>query len=141
MLGLGHLIVGDYRGANFSFRTAGPSDGLSSNDRMLGHAFHISGNVTKNGVTKPFVALLDVEPDSSVIGAVFEDIVTETSTETLAITFLPTDIYENDTPFDGVDFFALPETAGSIEILPGSTAHNVIRRAIQTHDHYSVVSQ
>jgi hypothetical protein len=140
-LGNATLIVGDYRGANFAFRAAGAGDQLAVGDRLLGHAFHVWGTVTKDGTTKPLVAVLDIEPDASVVGAVFEHVVRESSGETLAIQFLPTDPYENDTPFDGVDYFTLPETAGSIEILPGSTAHNIIRRAIQTHDHYAVVAQ
>lgn len=140
-LGTGHLIVGDYHGANFTFRAASAADGIAATDPMLGHAFHITGTATKNGVTKPFDALLDVELDTSVVGALFEDKVAEASTETLAIQFLPTDPYENDTPFDGVDFFTLPETAGTLEVRPGSAAHNVIRRAIQTHDHYAVVAK
>ena len=100
-----------------------------------------TGTVTKGGISKPFVAVLDVEPDSAVIGAVFEATITERSTETLALQFVPADPIEADTPFDGVDFFTLAETAGRIEILPGSTPHNLIRRAIQTHDHYAVVAQ
>jgi hypothetical protein len=140
-LGNGTLIVGDYHGANFSFRAAGIADALPANDRLLGHTFHITGTVMKNGTTQPFDAVLDVEPDSQVVGAVFEDVITETSTEALALEFYPTDPYELDTAFDGIDFFQLPETAGSLEIAPGSTAHNFLRRTIQTHDHYAVIAR
>jgi hypothetical protein len=73
-----------------------------------------------------------------VIGARFEDAITAQSTETLAIHFYPTDPYEDDTAFDTIDFFALPAIEGAIQIRPGDAAHNVIRRAIQTHDHYGV---
>jgi hypothetical protein len=141
LLGNGTLIVGDYHGANFAFRAAGAEDLLPAGDPLLGHTFHVVGTVSKGGTTKPFSAVLDVEVDAEVIGAPFEDVVTELSTETLALEFYPTDPYEGDTPFDGVDFFQLPETAGAIAIAPGSTAHNIIRRAIQTHDHYAVVAQ
>lgn len=140
-LGTATLIVGDYHGANFAFRAAGADDALANGDPLLGHTFHVTGTASKDGTSKPFVAVLDVEPDSAVIGAVFEHTIAETSTETLVLEFFPTDPYENDTPFDGVDYFALPDTAGTIEIRPGSTAHNLIRRAIQTHDHYAVVAQ
>jgi hypothetical protein len=141
-LGDGTLLVGDYRGANFAFRGADGRDALAAADPLLGHAFHITGTVGKDGATKPFDAVLDVEPDAAVVGAVFEDVITEASDETLAIAFLPTDPTEGDTAFDGVDFFALPATpAGAIEIRPGSAAHNIIRRAVQTHDHYSVIPQ
>lgn len=139
-LGVGTLIVGDYHGANFAFRAATATD-VATDDPLLGHAFHLVGTVAKDGTTKPFTALLDVEADTAVIGAVFEDTITEQSTETLAIEFLATDPFEGDTAFDGIDFFTLPETAGTIEILPGSTTHNILRRAIQTHDQYAVVAQ
>ena len=142
VLGEGTLIVGAYRGANFAFRGADARDELDAADPLLGHTFHLTGQVTQGATTKPFDAVLDVEPDAAVIGAVFEDVITETSTETLAIGFQPIDPAEQDTAFDGVDFFALPEAPdGGIEIRPGSPAHNIIRRAIQTHDHYSVIAQ
>ncbi|MBX3156072.1 MAG: hypothetical protein KF773_08730 [Deltaproteobacteria bacterium] len=138
-LGLGRLIVGDYQGANFAIRAASARDGLAANDPLVGHAFHLTGTITKDATTRPFDALLDVEPDTSVIGAVFHDVITEASTETLALEFYPTDPVEGDTPFDGVDYFTLPTTAdGAIAIRPGQPEHNIIRRAIQTHDQYGV---
>ncbi|HVK85684.1 MAG TPA: hypothetical protein VM513_16305 [Kofleriaceae bacterium] len=140
-LGTATLVAGDYHGANFALRAATGADGLDAADPLLGHTFHLEGTVGKDGTTRPFVAVLDVEPDTTVIGAVFEDEITETSTETLAVEFLAADPFEGDTPFDTIDFFTLPETAGRIEILPGSTTHNILRRAIQTHDQYAVVAQ
>lgn len=142
VLGDGTLLVGDYHGANFAFRAADARDNLPAGDPLLGHTFHITGTITKAGTTRPFDAVFDVEPGAQIIGAVFEDTVTEASAETLAMTFYPTDPSEHDTAFDGVDFFALPTTAsGAIEIRPGSAEHNVIRRTIQTHDHYGVLPQ
>ena len=138
-LGLGTLLVGDYRGANFAIRAADASD-VAAGDPLLGHAFHVTGTVTKAGTTRPFDATLDVEPDTQVIGLPFEDSITKASTETLAIGFSPTDPNEQDTAFDGVDFFA-DSASGAIEIRPGSVSHNIIRRTIQTHDHYGVVAQ
>ena len=141
-LGTGTLLAGDYFGANFVFRGADARDALPAGDPLAGHAFHITGTITKDATTRPFDAVLDVEPGARVVGAVFEGRITEASTETLAIAFFATDPNEGDTTFDGVDFFTLPTTpAGTIEIRPGGTAHNVIRRAIQTHDHYSVLPQ
>lgn len=141
-LGQGTLLAGDYFGANFVFRSAGARDALPAGDPLDGHAFHITGTITKDAMTWPFDAVLDVEPGARVVGAVFEDRITETSTETLAISFFATDPNEQDTAFDGVEFSTLAATpAGTLEIRPGSTAHNIIRRAIQTHDHYSVLPQ
>ncbi len=137
-LGMGTLIVGDYQGANFTFRAATADDNVPA---LTGHAIHLAGTIAKDGTTRPFDLLIDVEVDTAIIGAVFEDVITETSTESLAIAFYPTDPYENDTPFDTVDFFALETTAaGAIEIRPGSPTHNLIRRVMTTHDHYGVTA-
>lgn len=139
-LGVATLVVGEYLGANFTYRAAGTDDGLAVGDPLLGHTFDLVGTIAKQGTTKPFHAVLDVEPDSAMIGAVFESVITETSTATLTLVFDPMDT-EGDTAFDGIDFFELPETSGALEITPGSAAHNILRRTIQTHDHYAVVSQ
>jgi hypothetical protein len=141
-LGDGTLLVGDYQGANFVFRPADTRDGLAAGDPLDGHAIHITGTIERDAMSVPFDAVLDVEPGARVVGAVFEDTVTEASTETLAIAFLPTDPNEGDTAFDGVDFFTLPVTpAGTLEIRPGDPAGNILRRTLQTHDHYSVLPQ
>lgn len=138
-LGDASLITGDYHGANFAIRAADEGDGLAAGDPLLGHAFHLTGTITKGATARPFEAVLDVEPDTAVIGAVFDARITETTIGTLAVAFLPTDPFEADTVFDGVDFDALPGAA--IAIRPGDTAHNIIRRAIQTHDHYAITAR
>ena len=129
------MFVGNYTGANFAIRNAATTDAMVADDPLLGHSFHLTGTVTRDGVTRDFDAVLDVESDTRVIGAKFDDAITSASTETLAIQFLPTDPYELDTAFDGIDFFAL-----SPQIRPGDAAHNILRRAIQTHDHYGVTT-
>jgi hypothetical protein len=139
-LGIGELITGDYFGANFAIRAATASDGLVADDPLLGHAFHLTGTLTKDGTTKSLDAVLDVEADTSVIGAVFDDVIAGTETSPLAIQFFATDPYEADTAFDGVDFFQ--GVAGdAIQIRPGDVAHNIIRRVIATHDHYGVTKE
>lgn len=141
-LGDGTLIVGAYTGANFVFRAADAQDGLPAGDPLLGHTFHLTGTASRGGMTRPFDAVLDVEADAQVIGATFVDEVTERSAETLAITFFPVDPTEADTAYDGVDFFTLPRApSGEIQIRPGSAAANVLRRTLQTHDHYGVLPQ
>jgi hypothetical protein len=137
-LGTGTLLVGDYQGANFTFRAATAGDNVPA---LAGHAIHLAGTIAKDGTTKPFDLLIDVEADTAIVGALFDDVITEASTETLSIAFYPADPYENDTPFDDVDFFSLPTTAaGALEIRPGSETHNLIRRVITTHDHYGVTA-
>lgn len=141
VLGDGTLIAGEYHGANFALRAADPGDRLEAGDPLLGHAIHVTGTASRAGATRPFDAVLDVERDTRVIGAVFEEVIAADSTETLAFTFHPTDPREAGTVFDGVDFFALPEVSGTLAIAPGSAAHNILRRSIQTHDHYAVVTR
>lgn len=138
-VGTSELIVGDYQGANLTFRAADAADGLAAGDPLLGHAFHIEGVATKDSVDHPFDALIDIEPNTQLVGAVFEDVVTEASTESLRLAILPIDPAENDTFYDGLDFAALPVSGtGVAEIRPGSTVHNVFRRPLQTHDHYAI---
>jgi hypothetical protein len=64
--------------------------------------------------------------------------VTESSTETLALRFLPADPFLDQTVFDGVDFATLALTEGTAVVRPGVSAHNVLRRQIQIHDHYAI---
>lgn len=137
-IGTGTLIAGDYQGANFRFRAATAADAVPA---LTGHAIHLAGTIAKDGTTRPLDVLIDVEVDTAVVGALFDAIITEASTAPLSIAFHPTDPYEDDTPFDGIDFFSLPTTAtGAIEIRPGSPEHNLIRRVITTHDHYGVTA-
>ncbi len=141
-LGEATLIVGDYQGANWTWRTTTEADGLAADDPLLGHTSHVEGVAAQGGVDRPFDAVLDIEAATQLVGAVFELTVTETSTDTLVIELLPTDPSEGDTAFDGVDFAALPvDDDGVARIRPGDTAANVLRRAIQTHDHYAIESQ
>jgi hypothetical protein len=139
-LGIGELITGDYYGANFAIRAASASDGLAADDPLLGHAFHFTGTISKDGVTKSLDGVLDVEVDTAVIGAVFDDVITKASTETLAIQFFAIDPFEDDTAFDGVDYFQ-GVTGDAIQIRPGDVAHNIIRRVIATHDHFGVTAR
>ncbi len=136
-LGVATLIVGAYQGANFRFRAADGGDGLATDDPLLGHTFHVTGVARKDGADHPFDALLDLAAGTTLVGAVFELVVTEASTETLHLAARPVDPTAGGTIYDGLDFAALATTpAGLVEIRPGSTAHNVFRRPIQTHDHY-----
>jgi len=138
-LGTATLIVGTYQGANLHFRAAAATDELAAGDPLLGHTFHLTGTASKDGTDRPFDAVLDIDAGTALVGAVFEDEVTEDSVETLRLALLPTDPTEDDTIYDGLDFATLTANGeGVIEIRPGSTAHNVFRRPIQTHDHYAI---
>ena len=139
MLGTAELIVGDYQGANFTFRAADAADGLAADDALLGHAIHVLGVATKDGTDHPFDAVIDLDAGTQLVGAVFEDVITEASTETLELAFLPTDPSATATIYDGLDFATLPTTGDDrIELRPGSAAYNAFRRPLQTHDHYAI---
>ncbi|HVK75189.1 MAG TPA: hypothetical protein VM734_17790 [Kofleriaceae bacterium] len=137
-LGTATLIVGDYHGANLGFRAADAGE-VAAGDPLAGHTVHLTGVATRDGVDHPFDAVLDIDPGTTLTGATFELEVTAASTESLRLALLPTDPVEGDTVYDGLDFAALPATTdGVIEIRPGAAAHNVLRRAIQVHDHYAL---
>jgi len=138
-IGDASLLVGDYHGANWTWRRADGDDGLAADDPLLGHTFHLTGVAARDGVEHELDIAVDIEAATALIGAVFDDEITETSSGTLELEMLPTDPFEADTVFDGVDFAALPTTdEGVIEIRPGDEAHNILRRPIQTHDHYAI---
>jgi hypothetical protein len=137
-LGTADLIVGDYNGANFGFRLADADDGLDAADPLLGHTAHIVATAAREDVTLELDIVLDVADDTTMIGCPFDADVTETSTGDLGLTARVQDPIELDSMFDGVDFGALPATGGVVAIRPGETAHNQLRRPLQSHEHYSV---
>jgi hypothetical protein len=137
-VGTATLLVGDYNGANFAFRTASPDDGLAAADPLLGHTFHVTGSATNGDATVAFDAVLDIEAGTSLVGALFDHDVTDASTETLALVFLPIDPVLGHNAFDGIEFASLAVTEGVALIRPGAADHNVLRRTIQIHDHYAI---
>jgi len=137
-LGTATLITGDYRGANFLFRAAAAADGLDAADPMIGHAFHLTGTVSKDGITNDLDILIDTELDTAIVGAVFDDVIGSSTDQRLDIRFFPVDPYEAETAFDGVDFATLPLVGNTVEVRPGTPEHNIIRRTVTTHDHYGV---
>jgi hypothetical protein len=139
-VGTATLLVGDYNGANLGFRAADAGDGLAADDPLLGHTFHLTGSASKGDATVAFDAVLDIEAGTSLVGATFDLDVTGTSTETLALVFLPTDPVLGHSAFDGIELTSLALTDGVALIRPGTADHNVLRRQIQIHDHYAVVA-
>lgn len=142
MLGTGELLTGDYNGINFTFRAAGPSDGLAADDPLSGHTAYFSGVAHKDGEAIAFTAALDVNAGTQMVGAPFEMTVEADTRATIAIQLEATDPVEGRSMFDGLDFAALDEDAdGVVDIAPGSAAHNIFVRTIQSHVHYNAVAE
>lgn len=141
-LGEATLLAGRYQGANFTFRVAGPTDGLVVDDPLYGHTLVIAGEARKDGRGVVFSAVIDIDEGARVVGAVFSGQVTAMpgGTPTLGLALVPaTSVGPPQTVFDKLDFFTLPGAdGGTVAINPGEAAHNLLRRAFQVHDHYIV---
>lgn len=135
-LGDAALLVGAYHGLNFTFRAAAE---LPASDPLAGHSAQFAGVARKGPAEIAFTALLDLDEDARLIGAPFALDVDEGTELTLGLRLLLRDPSGAATLFDGVDFAALDDDGdGAVEIVPGDAAHNIIRRALQSHVFYAV---
>ncbi|WAS99430.1 hypothetical protein [Nannocystis punicea] len=135
-LGRAELLTGNYHGCNIAFRRA---DELPADDPLAGHTAQFAGTATKDGQELAFTAILDLDVGASVIGAPFDLDVDEASDDTLGVQLRLHDDVSGAALFDGVDFAALDPGDGSpVTIGPGDPAHNLVRRALQSHVFYTV---
>lgn len=140
-LGTAELLTGDYNGINFTFRTAGAGDG-DEGDPLIGHTAYFAGSASKDGVEIGFTAALDVKAGTQMVGAPFELTVEAETNTKIGIQLEATDPVENKSLFDGLDFAALDEDGDKVvDIEPGSAAHNIFVRTIQSHVHYNAEAQ
>lgn len=140
-LGDAVLLEGEYHGMNFTFRKATATDKSSPDDPIEGHTIYVSGKALRDGKTYDFSALVDIDEGTKMVGAPFTLNLDASEPDwTLAVRVLSRDpSSESDTLFDGIDFESLDEDRnGKIEILPGTDAHNILKRRFQVHDHYWV---
>lgn len=136
-LGRAELLTGQYHGMNFAFRRA---DELPATDPLAGHTAWFSGVAAKDGVEVAFTAALDVDAGGAVIGAPFDLAVDADAAATIGVQLRARDPETGAHLFDAVDFAALdPDGDGQAAIAPGDDAHNVVRRALQSHVFYLVV--
>lgn len=136
-LGVADVLTGDYNGFNFTFRRAGAGD-VDADDPLLGHTAHFTGTARKGGAEVEFTAVLDVNEETQMVGAPFELTVTAETMAKIGIQLEATDPVESKSMFDGLDFAALDEDGdGQVAIEPGSAAHNIFVRTIQSHVHYN----
>ena len=139
-LGLATIIVGEYFGTNFYFRRAAIEDGIASDDPIVGHTAYMEGLASKDGIEIAFTAQIDMEDGKQMVGAPFELMVEESTVATLVVRMLTNDPSEvGETFFDRLDFGTLDtDEDGSVVILPGEAAHNVIMKTLERHDHFDV---
>jgi hypothetical protein len=108
-------------------------------DPLAGHTAHLIGTATRDAETIAFDALLDVDAGTQVVGAVFQHDLDGQTTGTIELELLPVDPFEADTAFDGIEFADLALTDDVALVRPGDDAHNRMRRALATHDHWAAV--
>ena len=146
-LGRASLLVGHYTSANFFFVRANESDVASEDDLILGHTALLRGTAIRDEQQIAFLALLDSPDDRQLVGVPFDFDLKENSEVALHVQLETVDTLEGDTLFDGLDFQALDDNSdGKVEISPaGETealldAYNLLRRTLQTHDHFEVTA-
>lgn len=135
-LGRAELLVGDYHGCNIAFRRA---DELPADDPLSGHTAYFAGTASKDGQELAFTAALDLDAGAAVIGAPFDFDIDPDTAVTLGLQLRLRDDTSGAALFDGVDFAALaPADGGPVALEPGDPAHNLVRRALQSHVFYTV---
>lgn len=141
-LGTAEMLTGVYHGMNFTFRAADASDGLAADDPLLGHAAHFAGVASKDGEDIMFTIQADIDAGTQLVGAPFDDEIQESHQQTIFLQFLPQDRVEDVSLFDDIDFGALDDDGdGKVTIVPGDVAHNIFRRALQSHVHYDATAR
>jgi hypothetical protein len=144
-LGTATLIVGAYHSANFDFDVASTKDDLAPDDQLIGHTALLRGTATKADRTIGFVALIDSPEGRQLVGAPFDQEITEEGKVRLGLELATKDPLEGDTLFDGLDFGALDDDGDGSVVLeelegegPAVDAYNQLRRMFQTHDHFAI---
>jgi hypothetical protein len=143
-LGSATLLVGSYHAVNLTLSTSPVNEG-DEHELVSGHTAALSGTATKADVSVEFEIVLDSPKGRELVGIPFEEEVTASTKQVLALRLSPLDPLEMDTLFDGIDFAALDnDEDGHVSIAPAATdegtvaAYNLVRRSFQTHDHFVV---
>lgn len=141
---------------DFGLGVASTEDGLSADDPLVGHAARLVGRARKDDAVVEFEALLDVEPESKMQGALLSPgpvELGEGSDPALTLRFQGAAVFGDAHFFDETDFSLLwaeaqsenPETdrvmvrSGSGRETQTTAAHNRWRRKLTSHDHHDVL--
>lgn len=136
-LGEATMITGQYNGLNLTLTQATTEDGLGVQDAMLGHSVELVGQATRGDRTISFVAQINQDEGRQVVGAPFDQAITTGTKGKVEIMLLSQAPGSQETLFEGVDFEALDsDNDDTIQIAPGEPSHNLIRRALSTHEFY-----
>ena len=138
-LGDATLIAGKYNGANLTMTRGQAADGLPSSDPLLDVTLHLEGESVRMGKTTRFIAQIKQDEGRQVIGAPMDHHVKATTRGAVHLMLRAQDPASGASMFEGVDFDALPkDDQGRALIQEGSPAHNLMRRALSSHEHYQV---
>lgn len=144
-LGDATLIASEYGSANFTYRR-GSTDGLSTDDPLVGHTAIISGTASRSGESRDFTVIIDAPEDRQLVGAPFEHSIDEDAAGGLRFRLEIESVFATANLFDDIEFLDLDEPQGNeLLIEPDNPAvedaYNTIRRAFLTHDHFTVEYQ
>lgn len=136
------LLEGRYHSVNLTLADA-KSEDVGEDDPLLGHTAVLIGRASKGGHELQFQALIDAPDLRDIVGIPCDHRIDTSSRGALVLRLMPHDALEGDTLFDGIDFDALDADADQeVLIAPGVDAvvdaYNVLRRTLQTHDHFVV---
>jgi hypothetical protein len=142
-LGTATLLAGDYQSVNFTFRRAGPEDGLAASDGLLGHTATLRGSATRGGVRREFVAVIDAASGDRLVGVPFAVAVREGVELVIGLELVLRDPFEGDTLFDGIDFERLaPNARGELDLsahafdVASQQAQTLLSATFQAPDHF-----
>lgn len=135
-LGDARLVEGEYSAANFTF-------GSTLDEGSTPLTSELTGRATREGRVVEFTIRVLAPHKRALVGAPFQAKLSAATRGELVFGLHMTDPVEGDTLFDGLDFEQLDEDHdGSVTLTPGETAHqemyHTFRRALLSHDHYSL---
>ena len=135
-LGDATLIAADYDGADFEFRLAHAEDeGVEDDDPLVGYSVYVKGRAERDGDSYPFDARLDME------GAGLEGIPFDVTVDEEAPAALALEIAADAAGLSLLDNVAFASIeAGddeTLQIRPGSGAHDRLVTNLGRHEHYA----